>query len=169
MSTLTKNSELDKYRDIIIAGIDYKIKCYSSVPIETHDGKIVNFAEELGSYFLHLKNHILVLHQKNRLASLKKVFREISEPAVATYDIKYQVFIEEATGHKIDLFDKLFSKIDKIIKTGLIKTDTQYRDTATMIDFLESFNPPDKKRIEKLIELQFAYMAKKNPRIVTKK
>lgn len=164
-----KDNELDKYRDIIIAGIDYMIKCYSSAPIETHDGKLVNFAEELGSYFSNLKNHVVLLHQKNRLTSLKKIFRDISEPAIASNDMNYQTFIEEETGHKIGLVDKLLSKIDTIIKTGQIKTDTQYRDIATLIDFLESYNPPDKKRIEKLLALQFAYMTKKNLRIVQKK
>lgn len=169
MAGVKKNNELDKYRDITIAGIDYTIKSYASVPIETHDGKLVNFGEELGPHFLNLKSHVVLLHQKNRLASLKKFFRDISEAAVATNDLKYQAYIEEATGHKIDLFDKLFSKIDNIIKTGQIKTDTQYRETATIIDFLESFNPPDEKRIEKLLALQFGYMTKKSPRIIKKK
>lgn len=164
-----KDNELDKYRDIITAGIDYMIKCYSSAPVETHDRKLVNFAEELGSYFSDLKSYVVLLHRKNRLTSLKKVFRDISEPTIASNDMNYQTFIENETGYKIDLFNKLLSKIDTFINTGKINTDTQYRNIATFIDFLESFNPPDKERIEKLLALQFAYMTEKNPRIVKKK
>ncbi|RXK58046.1 hypothetical protein ESA94_18710 [Lacibacter luteus] len=164
MANANQKSELDKYRDIVIAGLDYTDMLMRKTPIQKHDGEIVNFGEELGSYFSDLKNHALTLHKKNKLSTLKRWFKDISEMSVATGNLDYQFYIETTTGHKVDLFGKLFEKIDKLIKVGQIKTDTQYRTISTMIDFLESYNPPDIERIKALDALQFAYSDQKKIR-----
>lgn len=169
MNDRKQNSELDKYRDIVIAGIDYIMKGFGSSPIPTHDGKLVTFTEEFEPYFSNLKSQVLILHKKNKLSILKRWFRDISEMPISSNDLNYQLYIETTTGHKIDLFGKLLDTIDNIIKRGQIKTDDQYRAVAVMIDFLQSYNPPDNKRIEQLDALQFAYTCKKGSKSRGKK
>jgi hypothetical protein len=144
-----KSEELVKYRDLIIATLDYYIEN------KIMDIKTTDFDSLL--HFKSLKIKAADHFEKGRLTILKQMFRDMSEMQIEIRDFKFNAYLREKTGIDIDIFQNYFERITKIIKRGKITTDNQFYDVKNMVDHLCQTDPVDHKQIDILNKLMTDY------------
>ncbi|GJQ60996.1 MAG: hypothetical protein SCALA702_00490 [Melioribacteraceae bacterium] len=112
MSITDKDAELKKYRELVIATLDYYIEReeYSKNPA----------FQNLSRHFLELRSQTEELFQKGRLSTLKKWFRDLTEISVEARDLKFNEYLKNKTKYDIDIFKSFKNRIEKIIKDGRI-------------------------------------------------
>ncbi|MBI1224412.1 MAG: hypothetical protein GC192_04165 [Bacteroidetes bacterium] len=113
-----KAQALVYYRDLLMTTIDY----YLSRPsIFAH--KHLDAAET--RCFHHLKLQSAALYHKDRLAQLKRWFRDLTEPIIESHDFIFDKYLQETTGYQISVFKSYRERVEKILKKGKISTDNQ--------------------------------------------
>jgi len=149
-----KEAELKKYRDLVIATIDYYLD-NNLMKIKTADFDSVE-------HFKSLKIQAEDYHDKGRLAKLKQWFRDMTEIQLETKDLKFNKYLQDKTKYDIDIFKSYFQRIDKIIAKGKITTDSQFYNINSMVDQLCQIQPVDENRINLLNKLLGDYEDRKN-------
>lgn len=156
LSAEEKLSDLKKFRDLVLAAIDYYLENPSN-KIETHDF-------ESNEYFESLKNQTLEHYSKGRLTKLKQWFRDLTEMEIEARNLGYNKYLQNKTGYDINIFEDYFKRVEKIIGKEKITTDNQFYDISIMVDQLCSEESMDRGRIEILTKLLSAYEARKSKR-----
>jgi hypothetical protein len=154
LNTDDKNHELSKYRDLVLATIDYYLD-YKLMWIKTDD-----FDSE--EHYKDLKRQTEEHYQNGRLTRLKQCFRDLIEMQVETGDFKFDKYIRDKTKYDIDIFKSYFQRIDKVIAKEQITTDNQFYDTNIMVDKLCQTEPIVKERIALLKKLLADYEERKS-------
>jgi hypothetical protein len=149
-----KTLELIKYRDLVLATIDYYLDN------QLMKVKSANF--DSTEHFKSLKKQTQEHFEKGRLTRLKQWFRDLTEMQVETGDLKFNKYLQDRTQYDIDIFKSYYQRIDKIIEKGKITTDNQFYDINSMVDQLCQSVPVDKERIEKLNGLLLNYETRKS-------
>lgn len=152
-SKVDKSKELEKYRDLVLATLDYYLE-NKIMEIKTPD-----FDSTI--HFQSLKTQTIDHFEKGRLTKLKQWFRDLSEMQIETRDVKFNTYLKNKTGLEIDIFQDYFDQINKIIDRGKITTDNQFYDVKNMVDYLCQTDPVDHKQIEILNKLLIDYEQKK--------
>jgi hypothetical protein len=150
-----KDAELRKYRDLVIATIDYLNN--NLMKIETSDF-------DSDEHYRKLKTQTEEHFRKGRLTKLKQWFRDLTEPQIECVDLKFNRYLNEKTNYSIDIFQSYFDRLDKVIEKGKITTDNQFYDLNIMLDQLCQIEPINKEKIEKLNKLLAVYEQKKQER-----
>lgn len=145
-----KQSELEKYRDLVTVTLDYYI-----------NGKGLYGNSD---YFIKLKVHVEEHYQKGRLTTLKQWFRDLTEMFVECRDLKFNKYLSDNTTYDVNIFQSHFHRIEKIINKGEIMTDNQFYDTNIMVDRLCQIEPVDSEKIEVLNKLIRDYEERKSKR-----
>jgi hypothetical protein len=140
-----KKIELKKYRDLVIATIDYYLD-FEIIKIKTAD---FDSDEHYKSLKIKTEDHF----RKGRLTRLKQWYRDLTEPMIETVDLKFNDYIQSKTRYDIDIFKSFYDRIDKIIEKGKITTDNQFYDVNIMVNELSQSEQPDIEKIDKLNEL----------------
>lgn len=155
ISSDEKAAKLKKYRDLVLATIDYyldnklmKIK----TPDSDSDDHYKSLKEQTEKHFL-----------KGRLTRLKQWFRDLTEMQVETVNLKFNQYLQDKTHYDIDIFQCFFQRVDKIISKGKITTDNQFYDLNIMVDQLCQTEPIDRGKIEILNKLLSDYENRKSP------
>lgn len=148
LSNEDKNVELIKYRDLVIATLDYLIDTEDKIKTEDYDSHI---------HYESLKRQTIEHFQKGRLSRLKQWFRDLTEMQRETGDFKFNDYLKNKTGQAINIFQDYHDRVDKIITKGKITTDNQFYDINSMIDYLSQALCPDTDKIEKLNNLLTDY------------
>jgi hypothetical protein len=148
-----KTEELVKYRDLVLAAIDYFID---------HIPKIKTADFDSDEHFKGLKIETIESFKKGRLSKLKQWFRDLTEMQIETRDFKFNKYIKDKTSYDIDIFDAYFKRIEKVIDKGKITTDNQFYDINMMVDYLCQSTPVDNQKIELLNRLIADYEARKS-------
>lgn len=144
-----KVAELTKYRDLVIATLDYYIdNQIAFVPTPEFDSV---------EYYRSLKLQTEENFQKGRLSKLKQWFRDMTEMMLETGDLKFNKYLQDKTHSDIDIFKSYFKRIDKIIEQGKIRTDNQYYDTKMKVDQLCQSEIVDNEKIKTLNKLLLEY------------
>jgi hypothetical protein len=144
-----KQAELLKYRDLVLATIDYHIED-KSIQIKTADF-------DSDEHFRGLKNQTEEHFHKGRLSKLKQWFRDLTEGQIEARNLKFNEYLKQKTHYDVDVFANYFERIDKIIAKGKITTDNQFYDMTIFLDQLCQEEPIDKNKIELLNQLIFNY------------
>lgn len=144
-----KQIELQKYRDLVLATLDYYID-NKEMQIKTADF-------DSTEHYIGLKIQIAEHYQKGRLTRLKQWFRGLTEMQVETGDLKFNKYLQDKTKYDIDIFKSYFQRIDKVIEKGKITTDNQFYDINMMVDQLCQTEPVDNGRIDILNRLLSEY------------
>lgn len=150
LSKEEKQVELTKYRDLVLATLDYDI--------ETNFGST--------HYYKGLKIQTEEQYQKGRLTRLKQWFRDLTEMYVETGDLKFNKYLQDKTKYDIDIFKSYFQRVEKIIEKGKITTDNQFYDINIMIDQLCQTEPVDNYKIEILNRLLSEYEQRKSKQTI---
>ena len=153
LSKEDKKAELLKYRDLLLATIDYCID-NKLMQIKTVDFDSVQ-------YYKKLKQQTEEHFQKGRLTRLKQWFRDLTEMQIETGALKFNKYLQEKTKYEIDIFKSYFQRVDKIIKKGKITTDNQFYDLGIMVDQLCQTEPVPKEKIDLLNKLLLDYEQRK--------
>ncbi|MBS2098407.1 hypothetical protein [Carboxylicivirga linearis] len=154
LNSKDKQAELEKFRDLILATLDYYIEN------EVMQMNIADF--DSNEYYKNLKIQTEENYQKGRLTKLKQWFRDFTEMQVETRDLKFNKYLQEKTKYDIDIFKDYFQRVDKIIEKGKITTDNQFYDISIMVDQLCHIEPIDNVKIEKFNGLLRDYEERKS-------
>ena len=149
-----KKEELVKYRDLVLATLDYYIE-NKEIQIKTADF-------DSTEHYKGLKTQTAEHYQKGRLTRLKQWFRDLTEMQVETVDLKFNKYLQDKTKYNIDLFKSYFQRVDKLIEKGKITTDNQFYDINIMLDQLCQTEPVDNDKIEILNRLLSEYEQRKS-------
>lgn len=149
-----KQAELIKYRDLVIATIDYYL--------DNKEMKIKTADFDSDEHYRQLKNQTEDHFQKGRLTRLKQWFRDLTEMQVECGDLKFNQYLQNITKYEIDIFKSYFQQVDKIIEKGKITTDNQFYNINIMVDQLCKMKPLDLQKIEILNKLIVAYEQRKS-------
>ena len=127
MTPIENQAELDKYKDIIFATIDY------SIEKETPHLKLSQL--EYSKNFHRLwKEQAETQYQTKDLGKLKKSMDTLTLAYKIARDVDFVKYIKEKTGQDFDLFGNIYERIDKIIARKKIANRKERNDVATMID-----------------------------------
>ena len=133
-----KQAELSKYRDLVLATIDYYLNS-KGLQIKTAD---FDSQEHYKGIKIQTEEH----YQKGRLTRLKQWFRDLTEMQVEMGDLKFNKYLQDKTKYDIDIFKSYFQRIDKVIEKGKITTDNQFYDINMMVDQLCQTEPVDNEK-----------------------
>jgi hypothetical protein len=151
--SIDKQAELEKFRDLVLATLDYYID-NKEIQIKTaHFDSIEHYKK--------LKIQTEENYQKGRLTLLKQWFRDMTEMQIETVDLKFNKYLQEKTKYDIDIFKSYFQRVDKVIEKGKITTDNQFYDLNIMVDQLCQTEPLDNKKIDILNKLLSDYEQRK--------
>ena len=148
-----KQKELVKYRDLVLATLDYYID-NKEMQIKTADF-------DSDEHYKGLKIQTDENFQKGRLTRLKQWFRDLTEMQVETGDLKFNKYLQDKTKYDVDIFKSYFQRVDKVIEKGKITTDNQFYDINIMVDQLCQTEPVDNEKIEILNRLLSEYEQRK--------
>ena len=98
-----KTSELIKYRDLVLATIDYYL--------DNQLMKIKSADFDSTDHFKSLKLQTQEHFEKGRLTQLKQWFRDMIEIQVETGDLKFNKYLQDRTKYEIDIFNSYFQRI----------------------------------------------------------
>lgn len=147
-------SELERYRDILLATFDYHLKKKA--------GRVKFDQLDPDAYFFQfIKQQTEKQYQQGRLKSLQKSFHEMTAMSRITGDMDFGKYIKEKTGYDIDIFENLQSRINNIISQKRIKTEKEYQDVFAMISLCQQ-NPTDQEKIDRLNNLCNDFTERKN-------
>ena len=76
---------------------------------------------------------------------------------VENVDLKFNVYLRDRTNYDVDIFKSFFQRVDKVIESGKIVTDTQFYDVNSLVNQLCQSEPADKNKIEILNKLLADY------------
>jgi hypothetical protein len=140
-----KQKELVKYKDLVLAAIDYYLDLKEML-IKTADFDSIEHYQQLK---IQTEEHF----KKGRLTRLKQWFKDLIEMQVECGNLKFNQYLKDKTKYEIDIFKSYFQRVEKIIEKGKIRTDNQYYDINIMIDQLCQTEPMDIKKIDLLNKL----------------
>jgi hypothetical protein len=143
-----KQAELLKYRELVLATIDYYLA--NIIQIKTADFDSVQHYEGL-------KRQTEEHFQKGRLTRLKQWFRDFTEMQIETRDLKFSQYLKDKTKYDIDIFKSFFQRVDSIIEKSQITSDNQFYDISMTVDHLCHCEPIDKEKIDVLNKMLVAY------------
>jgi hypothetical protein len=144
-----KAAELTKYRNLVIATLDYYIDNQIAFVPSLEFNSI--------EYYKSLKLQTEENFQKGRLSKLKQWFRDMTEIMLETGDLKFNKYLQDKTHSNIDIFESYFKRIEKIIEQGKIRTDNQYYDMKMKVDQLCQSEIVDNEKIKNLNKLLLDY------------
>ena len=142
MTKEEKHKELEKYRDLNLATLDYYIES-PLLKIKTDDF-------DSDQHYKSLKPVVEENFQKGRLTRLKQWFRDLTEMMVENEDFEFNEFIKNRTGYIVDINSKFIKRIERIIKREKIKTEEEYRDILIMVDNLSQQQTLEKPKLDLL-------------------
>lgn len=140
-----KQAELAKYRDLVLATLDYYLD-NNTMQIKTADF-------DSTEHYKRLKIQTEEHYQKGRLSRLKQWFRDLTEMQIETGDLKFNNYLQDKTKYEIDIFKSYFQRVVKVIEKGKITSDNQFYDINIMLDLLCQTEPVDNEKIEILNKL----------------
>ncbi|TDO26981.1 hypothetical protein [Sediminibacterium goheungense] len=149
-----KQSELTKYRDLVLATLDYYLE-NDVMHIKTADF-------DSTEHYKGLKIQTEENYQKGRLKRLKQWFRDLTEMQAETGDLKFNKYLQDKTKYDINIFKSYFQRVNKVIEKGKITTDNQFYDINMMVDQLCQTEPVDNTKIEILNKLLSEYEQQKS-------
>jgi len=152
-----KQEELVKYRDLVLATLDYYID-NDGMQIKTSD---FDSKEHYKGLKIQTEEH----YQKGRQTKLKQWFRDLTEMLVETRDLKFNKYLQDKTKYDIDIFKSYFQSVDKIIEKGKITTDNQFYDINIMVDQLCQTEPVYNNKLQILNILLSEYEQRKSKQI----
>lgn len=149
-----KLSELSKYRDLVLATIDYYLD-NKEMHRKTADFDSV-------AYYNFLKTKTDEHFKKGRLTKLKQWFRDLTEMQVEARNLKFNKYLQEKTSYNIDIFKSYFERVDKVIAKGKITSDNQFYDISIMVDSICQIEPVDNNKVSLLNKLLGDYEQQKS-------
>lgn len=126
MTLLDTQTELDRYRDIILAAYEFK----SGEEKGQLKPEQVTYSE---NFYRLCKEQVEKQYQEKSLEKLKKSLEYATSVYKATGDLKFLDYIKTKTGYDFDLFGNIYERMDKIIARKKIANHKERNEAITMI------------------------------------
>lgn len=123
-----KSVELQKFRDLVLAAIDYHLEDATN-RIKTEDF-------DSHEHYESLKKQTIEHFKEGRLTKLKQWFKNLIEGVIEAGDLKFNKYLQNKTGYDINVFEDFFKRVESITEKGQITTDNQFYDISIMVDQL---------------------------------
>jgi hypothetical protein len=127
-------AELEKYKDILLATIDYELE---------------KAGDHLKSdqVYLSQKKFIETNYQQEGLQKLKKRLQHSTDLLKQLGDLNYNRYIKEKTGHDFDIFENIQERINKIFVKNKISNRNEMRDAIAMIQLYRKTSAGETKAL----------------------
>lgn len=133
-----KTSELTKYRDILLAAIDYQSEKLAGSMV--YDG-----FDPVADYYLQQKQQAEKYYQNKRIDRLKQKFQSMTESLMRRGDLNFDKYIKEKTGYETNIFENLQLRVERIIEQRTIKNQNDYSDVIAMQSLARQFQIEQEK------------------------
>ncbi|NET32098.1 MAG: hypothetical protein F6K19_08850 [Cyanothece sp. SIO1E1] len=149
---MKKEDELRKFRDLNLATLDY-----------LHELSDLNFdiPETDSTYYEHMKVLVQDCFESGSLTKLKNWFDDLSETPREVLDLSFNDYIQEKTGYEVNIHKKFEMRISEILQRNRIKSNQEYRDVETKVNYLSELENGDEVLINELNELLLSYYRRK--------
>lgn len=144
---MDKEFELKKYRDLVVATLDYYI---------VH----LAFNNEMKDEYIRLKTQTEEHYSKGKLTTLKNWFKDLTSDFIEDRDFGFNEYLIKTTNYDIDIFESYFKRIEKIIEKDQIKTDSQFYELKNYVDYLIQNINSDKVLIQRINEILLRFESK---------
>ncbi len=144
MDRAVKFNELAKYRDLLIATINFSIDSFS-----TTSSKKNSFTK----HFETIREQTIDMYEKGDLEGLQALFADQTEMYKEDLDREFNTYLIEVTGYDMDLFDGFFKRIDAVLERGKIKDAEERDDLKRYLELLEDADEQDEEEIVKVSEM----------------
>ncbi|WP_313359566.1 hypothetical protein [Empedobacter sp.] len=144
---MNKEFELKKYRDLVLATLDYYI---------VH----LAFNNEMKDEFIRLKIQTEEYYSKRKLTILKNWFKDLTSDFIEDRDFGFNKYLKQTTHYEIDIFESYFKRIKKLVEKGFIKTESQFHELKNYVDYLVQDNNSDKDLIQRINEILLRFESK---------
>lgn len=160
MISQEKQSELEKYKAIIIACLRY---------LEQTIGKsfMVDGESIPTTYYQQQQIQAEKYFQQRRLDRLKQQFTRLNSSLLHVADNDFAVYIKNATGYEVDIFEQLKNKAKALLERNEILDKKGFDTIGELLHHFEKTDP-NPHIVEKLHELMHKYY-ENNPQVFEKK
>lgn len=160
MISQEKQSELEKYKAIVIACLQY---------LEQTSGKsfVVDGDSIAATYYRQQKIQAEKYFQQKRLDRLKQQFMRLQSSLLHVADHDFSLYIKNATGYEVDIFEQLKNKAKALLEQKEIRNKKDFDKIGELLYYFEK-TAPDPYTVEQLHELMSNYY-QNNPQLFEKK
>ncbi len=144
MDRAIKYNELAKFRDLLIATINFSIDSFSST-----SSKKNSFTK----HFETIREQTIDLYEKGNLEELKALFTDQTEMYKEDLDRDFNTYLIEVTGYDMDLFDGFFTRVEKVMKAEKIANSDERDDLNRYLEYLEDAEVQNEEEIQKVKSL----------------
>lgn len=123
-----KQSELDRYRAIILAALEYKY-------VKERDLLILDHMDYALKHYEQEKKKIEKYYQQGKLNKLQQSLTELTTILKFQVDINFSAYVKEKTGYDIDLFEGLFERVEAIIARNKICNEEEGQEISIMLSY----------------------------------
>lgn len=156
-----KQAELDKYRILLFAILDYHLKYYTgSIVFDEWDPSV--------DYYLREKRQTEKDYREFRLDILEQRFNKFVQRLRDYVDLNFGSYVKEYTGYEMDIYEDLRHEITAIISKGKVENNEELVSVDLMIQVYRG-TAVRKEQIDLLTNLidEFA-KSKKSNRVIRK-
>ncbi len=160
MISQEKQSELEKYKAIVIACLHY---------LEQTSGKsfVVDGESIPATYYQQQQIQAEKYFQQKRLDRLKQQFTRLQSSLLHVANNDFLVYIKNATGYEVDIFEQLKNKAKALLERNEILDKKEFDTIGELLHHFEKTDP-NPHIVEKLHELMHKYY-ENNPQVFEKK
>ncbi|MES2653225.1 MAG: hypothetical protein V4663_15905 [Bacteroidota bacterium] len=152
MISVKKQAELDRYRSISLATIDYLLKL--------NGGMIVYDGDDFMTEFYNIQRiETEKYHHEGKLDRLKARLTQQINSLQRMVDLDFEAYIKTTTGYDIDIFEGLQKRVDYILTSKEIRNDKEMSDIFTMRSYHQQ-KTKNKELIKDLEALISGYSSK---------
>ena len=128
MTTEEKNSELQRYRDILLATIDYLLDRFGG-------SFVVDQLDMTAEFYTQQKAQTLKNYKQRRLDRLQQRLKSLTKALQNEVDLNFATHIKEKTGFELDLFEDLKKRVDHILTLNEIRSEQELYDISTWLRY----------------------------------
>lgn len=145
--------DLENYKRLLRCGLIYQIEEAKRLRSIKENESQSKLSDLMITHYEHL---LLEVDTLRSITKVKQWFRDISAYPVETGDTRYEIYLEQQTGLKVELFGKLVKRVERYLDLGYIKSEQQYLDVETVFHLYSAQNKPDELLV-KLDALLFSF------------
>jgi hypothetical protein len=147
MTSKEKQVELDRYRVLLNATLDYLIEHYTGqMVLDESDYALDHYVQE--------RNQSEKYYKERRLDRLKTKLNRLTDILSHSRDLGFRKYLEDKTGYTVDLFEDIRSRVNERLKGTEATLFNPSSDIEFMISLSETYpdEPFDKKVLEALLK-----------------
>jgi hypothetical protein len=154
INLIERRADINRHYEILLATIDYILEQLKSEDLSKTNLKNVV------SHYNQEKLKVEKYFQLGNLGTLKNKLRVLIEYPMRKVDFNFNEYVKQRTGHSIDIFRILETRVEEVVMQNRISNNKQVGDIMIMLEVYK--NRQDIEKAEILKNLLIKYYNKKN-------